>query len=176
MADKVKDFVDWLVNSAAGDRAALAALRRGLGQPPGYVPEMLPYMARHVSGMPEWQERLAYIVAPLFAVHPSNTGEGNMGDHMAALRGANDEALERRFAVLLAAHPEELDVHLRHVISMLKQNNIPVNWEQLMRDIGDWGHPDRQARVRRRWANSFWRSEVTSPIEESGEDENESSN
>ncbi len=157
MADRVEEFVNWLVGRVGEDRAVRAALRRGLGQPLGYAPEMLMYMAPQVQGMSEWQERTAYIVASLFALHPMSAKSGNLGDHLAGLRGKNDEALERRVGVLLAAHEEELDVYLRQAVSMLKQKDIPVNWLQLFKDIMAWRHPDGQARVRRAWANSFYR-------------------
>ncbi len=161
MADRAETFVSWLTQDVVDDQAMRAALRRGLGQPPGYAPEMLMHMARQVQGMPVWQERTAYIVAALFALHPINTENGNMGDHLRRLKGKNDEALERRFGALLAAHEEELDVYLRQAISMLKQKDIPVNWLQLFKDVSAWGHPDPdwQARVRRAWANSFYRAE-----------------
>lgn len=163
MAEGVESFIHWLVTRAGEDRAVRAALRRGLGQPPGYAPEMLMHMAPRVQGMPEWQERAAYIVASLFALHPKNTDTGNMGDHMARLRGKNDDALERRFGVLLAAHSEELDVYLRQAVTMLEQKDIPVNWLQLFKDISGWGHPDIQAQVRRAWANSFYRRVAPEP-------------
>jgi hypothetical protein len=92
-----------------------------------------------------------------------NTDGGNMGNHLGRLRGKNDEALERRFGVLLAAHDEELDVYLRQAITMLKQKDIPVNWLQLFKDISAWSHPDGQARVRRAWANSFYRLAAPDP-------------
>lgn len=170
MTDRAETFVNWLTQEVAEDRAARAALRRGLGQPPGYAPEMLMHMARHVQGMPEWQERVAYIVAALFALHPMNTENGNIGNHLGQLRGKNDEALERRFGVLLAAHEEELEVYLRQAITMLKQKDVPVNWLQLFRDISAWGHPDGQARVRRAWANSFYRVETPASTEEEPSD------
>lgn len=170
MADRVEAFVSWLTHDVADDRAVRAALRRGLGQPPGYAPEMLMHMARQVQGMPEWQERTAYIVAALFALHPMNTDSGNMGNHLGRLKGRNDDALERRFGVLLSAHEEELDVYLRQAITMLKQQDIPVNWLQLFNDVSAWGHPDRQARVRRSWANSFYRADTSETTEKESAD------
>jgi CRISPR type I-E-associated protein CasB/Cse2 len=127
-----------------------------------------------------WHERTAYIVAALFALHPVNADSGNMGDHLRELKnrrnrelpGSEDPALERRFAALLAAHDEELDSHLRWVVTMLKQQDIPVNWLQLFMDISAWGHPDPdwQARVRRSWANSFYRADTTKSTEEASAD------
>lgn len=176
MANGVERFIHWLTQEVAEDRAVRADLRRGLGQPPGYASHLTMHIAR--QGMQRWQENIAYVVAPLFALHPMNTDSGNMGDHLMQLRllrkrelhGMEEQALERRFGALLAAHEEELDVYLRQLISMLKQKDIPVNWRQLFWDIWAWKDPDKQAEVRRQWAKSFFESKGP----ETGTDESES--
>jgi CRISPR system Cascade subunit CasB len=56
--------------------------------------------------------------------------------------------------VLLAAHPDDLDFHLRQAVSFLKSRDVPVNWHQLLSDVLAWGHPERY--VQRRWARAFW--------------------
>lgn len=158
--EDVHPFIRYLTETLAGDRGALAALRRGLGQPPGHAPEMLRFVVPYLPEQPSrWQERTLYMIASLFALHPANTPTGNMGDHYRALRTPeNEAALERRFTALLAAHPDELDVHLRQAIAVLKSRDIPVNWDRLLRDCLAWGHPEGQANVRRRWAMRFWRA------------------
>ncbi|MEI7990092.1 MAG: type I-E CRISPR-associated protein Cse2/CasB, partial [Chloroflexota bacterium] len=54
----------------------------------------------------------------------------------------------------LKTHPEDLYFYLRQIMSILKSKGIPINWSQLLRDIGYWDHPNRF--VQRRWAASFW--------------------
>ena len=79
-----------------------------------------------------------------------------MGQHFARawnVKGDNT-ALERRFTVLLAAHPDDVGDHLRQAISFLKSQDIPINWHQLLRDLVAWGHPDRF--VQQQWARGFW--------------------
>jgi len=72
-------FVEYL-ESLRDDRAALAALRRGLGQPPGTVASMYPYVVRWLGDdTPPWQEAAYYLIAALFAYHPAEGGTGNMG-------------------------------------------------------------------------------------------------
>jgi CRISPR system Cascade subunit CasB len=138
-------------------RGALAALRRGLGRRPGDAAEMFPYV---VPWLPEQvsrlQEEAYYLIASLYATHAAATERGNMGDHFAALRasGKSEEALERRFTFLLAAHPDDLSYHLRQAVSLLKSGEVAVNWNQLFIDMQWWTHPDRF--VQRRWARSFW--------------------
>lgn len=139
------------------NRGALAALRRGLGQTPGTVPAMYPYVVRWLPQEAKaWQERTYYIIASLFAYHPQAGGTGNVGSHFARARdpGKDDTAIERRFTALLAAHPEDLDTVLRQAIGFLKSKEVPVNWQQLVRDLQGWGWESKS--VQKRWAASFW--------------------
>lgn len=150
-------FVQYLL-TLVEDRAALAALRRGLGRPPGTVPEMFPYVVPYLPAQAHPNaEAPYYILAALFALHPMHTDQGNMGAHLAqAAREGNREAVERRFVALLAAHPEDLPEYLRQAISFLKAQEVPVNWNALFYALRYWGHADYGVGIRREWARSFW--------------------
>ena len=159
-----KQFIEQLEKlKKAKNRAALAALRRGLGQPPGQVPEMHPYVVRFLppDARPNsWTERSYYLVASLYGLHPEMANEGNLGNHFARTLDPNPElnqAVERRFTALLTAHAEDLDFYLRQAISFLKSKEVEVNWHQLMFDVLDWGNPYKQPQVQKRWARQFWR-------------------
>lgn len=152
-------YIEFLKNLAAqNDRGALASLRRGLGRAPGSAPEMFRYVVPFLPANPaRSQEAAYYVVGALFAFHPKFCEEGNLGSHLARARDDNNaDALERRFTVLLASHPEDLPDHLRQAISFLKSKDIAVNWEQLLRDLQNWDHPDWRAAVQKRWAGNFW--------------------
>jgi len=155
--ERDQKFIEYL-QRLVDDRAALAHLRRGLGQPPGTEPQMFPYVAPWIGqNEPRRVEQAYYLVAALFAYHTLTTGDGNMGDHFARLRNQQEDAtaLERRFVGLLAAHPDDLHrFHLRQVVSYLKSHDIPVNWTQLLADMRAWGHPTRY--VQTEWARAFW--------------------
>jgi len=147
-------FVAYL-ESLAENRGALAALRRGLGQPPGTVASMYPYVARWIGeDTPTWQEEAYYLIAALCALHPQPGGVGNMGDHFRRAAHERRQAFERRFEALLATHPDDLPDMLRQSVSLVKSQEVPINWDQLLGDVLHWGHPDRY--VQRRWASSFW--------------------
>jgi len=139
------------------ERGALASLRRGLGQPPGTVADMYryvePFLGQERSGL---KESAFYLVAALFALHPTSTGSGNMGSHMRAsdLENKSGDALERRFTALLAAHPDDLPNYLRQAVSFLKSKDVPINWNQLVWDLQKWNDEDR--RIQKEWARSFW--------------------
>ncbi len=154
---EAQPFVTYL-ESLRENRAALAHLRRGLGQPLGTVADMFPYVAPWVPhDAPRAVEDAHYLLAALFASHPAGGGSGNLGDHFRRVVSddpAGAAAVERRFTALLAAHPDDLDFYLRQAISFLRSKGVPIDWHQLHADIRWWGHPER--RVQRRWARSFW--------------------
>ena len=141
------------------NRGALAALRRGLGQPPGTVADMYRYVVPWLSDDARpWCEDAYYLIAALFAYHPKEGGTGNLGDHFACARESRGDntAIERRFTALLAAHPDDFPSYLRQVVSFLKSKEVPVNWHQLLSDVMAWSHPDLRDRVRKDWARAFW--------------------
>lgn len=146
------------------DRGALAALRRGLGKPPGTAPEMFPFVAPHLPrNASPLLERACYLVAALFALHPSSWETPKPGDlstnlgasfAVLAQRSTNRQGVTRRFLHLLLAHEEELADHLRHAVSLLKSQSVPVDWAQLLWDVQRWSSDDR--RVQRQWARAYY--------------------
>jgi CRISPR system Cascade subunit CasB len=154
MTPKTYPFVEYL-ESLGDDRGALAALRRGLGQSPGTVASMYPYVVPWLPASRQ-AEPIYYLLAALFAYHPATRGEGNMGSHFAHARepGSDDTALERRFTALLAAHPDDLPTYLRQAIGFLRSKEVPVNWHQLFHDLQRWAYEDRP--VQKEWARAFW--------------------
>lgn len=156
MTEKTYPFVEYL-EGLRDDRAALAALRRGLGQPPGTVASMYPYVVpRLPADASRRVEEAYYLVAALFAYHPAEGGVGNMGHHFARARDpqSDNTAIERRFTALLSAHPEDLDFYLRQAVSFLKSKEVPINWHQLFDDLRRWGYENRP--VQKAWARAFW--------------------
>ena len=149
-------FVSYL-EKLREDRGALAALRRGLGQPAGQAREMYRYVVPWLPAEAGGQREAAYyLVAALFAYHSDPGGSGNLGQ---AFRRTLDPtgdntATERRFTALLTAHPNDLPFYLRQAISFLSSKDIPVDWHQLFADVLHWGHPDGY--VQKQWARAFW--------------------
>ncbi len=162
--ERFTDFLEELYER--DDRAALAALRRGLGRAPGEASEMHRYVVPRVQGLNVWQEDAYYITAALFALHPGRSwgaSDGakqstNLGASLGKMARENKESasIERRFVGLLNARTEELPIHLRNVISLLKSKEIPIDWTQLLKDINNWNRESR--RVQRDWARAFWSS------------------
>ncbi len=138
------------------DRGALAALRRGLGSPPGTVPAMYPHI---LPWTPQSRraEDACYIVGSLFALHPQRGGEGTIGKAFSMVKDRS-ESLEKRFVALLNCHGDDLPNHLRQAVSLLKAKDVAVNWHQLLRDVLYWDHEARF--VQQQWAREFWQGEV----------------
>lgn len=155
---KIHPFIECLQELARKEeRGALAALRRGLGQPPGTTVEMFRYV--EPFNPPQRTAWVYYLVASLFALHPQTTITENMGAHMARTRSeGGEDALERRFTALLSAHQDDLPDYLRQAVSFLKSKDVPVNWNQLFWDLQNWDEKrdDPKYSVQKRWAGSFW--------------------
>jgi CRISPR system Cascade subunit CasB len=159
-------------------RGALAALRRGLGQPPGTVAAMYPYVVPWLpADAPPWRQAAYYLIAALFALHPQPGGSGNLGasyrraeGEQAAARDEGVSANERRFTALLAAHPDDLPDRLRQAVGYLASKEVPIDWNQLFDDLTRWGSPQR--RVQQEWARAYWgrAAQVIEPADESEEE------
>ncbi|MBI2873705.1 MAG: type I-E CRISPR-associated protein Cse2/CasB [Firmicutes bacterium] len=151
------------------NRSALATLRRGISG----RPEVTFWLDRYIrpfipSRATPWQERCYYLVAALFATHQgtwptddTDERDRNLGASLAGLVRresqrvhAESGGVERRFIALLSSHQDDLDVHLRHVISLLASRDVPVDWALLLCQIKHWDREDRE--VQRSWARSFW--------------------
>jgi len=171
-SDAEHAFVSYLVSLARDDRRApLAALRRGLGKRPGQVVEMFPHIVPWLSeSMSPTRQADYFLVASLFASHQINWSVGeqgasgrytNLGASFRRLNTvANSDSIEKRFVALLNAGREDLPLHLRHAVSLLKAHDIPVDWTRLLGDLAGWGADNR--RVQREWARAFWRHDAPS--------------
>lgn len=167
-------LVEWLQGLAEReDRGRLAALRRGLLLEPSQFYELYrvvpPQFLEGVS-REEVQRRMA--VAILFATHPLSFSKEqlaerprNLGESLRLLAkkqagGEIDpedglpEPLKRRLDAMLAAPADELFDHLRQVVRLLKGQEVPVDWAQLLRDLRNWDQEDR--RVQWWWSRSFY--------------------
>lgn len=154
-----KSFVGNLLHNAQEgkeDRGALADLRSGLGKKPAEMARVHRYV---VPYLPEekWSDRWYYITATLFGLFPRHRGSRSLGTAFRPLRAKSD-SMEARFIALLNAHPDDLAVHLRHVIGLLKSNEQPIDFFQLLDDLLQWDHPE--GHVQLRWARDFYKSKA----------------
>lgn len=153
----------------------MAALRRGLGKPPGTVANVHPYVLPWLKGVSDgWQENAFYIVASLFAIwHQGKQGPiadapRNLGASLGRLKD-DSESTEKRFVALLNSHSDDLHVRLRHAVSLLASKTpvVPVDWAQLLEDLRRWDSEYRT--VQRNWARGFWKTDETANPEDDAE-------
>ncbi|MBN1434489.1 type I-E CRISPR-associated protein Cse2/CasB, partial [Candidatus Fermentibacterales bacterium] len=139
--DRAERFVEHLRRlHEQGDRGALAALRRGLASPPGTEVETFPYVAPFLFGLSPAQEAPFFIVASLFGSHPEGRGSGSFGAALAAVRArrpSGQGSLDKRFMALLETSAEGLPYQLRQLVSLARGREVPVDWVQLLNDIGE---------------------------------------
>lgn len=144
------------------ERAALAALRRGLGKAAGEAAEVYPYVMPFLPADTGDRRQEAYfLVGSLFAWHPLSWRDGaqgrsrNLGASFARLaQQVESGSIEGRFVALLNSHRDDLPQHLRHAVGLLRSRDVPVDWAQLLRDLQGWDWQSRS--VQRAWASAFW--------------------
>lgn len=110
-------------------------------------------------------------VAGLFAMHPEEASNGNLGATCKAIeqkrgdRRGDDNRLtptERRFQHLLTAEKgQELKDRVLRLVVMAKSQGIPIDYVQLERDLRFWSD-----HTRTRWATAFWAQGTEPPGEE----------
>ena len=146
-----KKFIGYLLNLAQEgkeDRGALADLRSGLGKEPGEMARVHKYV---VPYLPEksYDDRWYYLAAALFGAFPEHRRGRSLGEAFRWLKQESD-SMEARFVALLNTHPEDLDDHLRHAVSLLKANEQPLDWFRLFEDLLQWDHPAGHVQLRGR--------------------------
>ncbi|MEI8013096.1 MAG: type I-E CRISPR-associated protein Cse2/CasB [Candidatus Omnitrophota bacterium] len=105
--------------------------------------------------------KTATIIAALYATHPEETRDGNLGDTCRAIEQQRDDKrsddskltpTERRFQHLLSAERgDELNSRILRIVLMAKAKSVPVNYERLETDLKYWNE-----RTRTEWATAFW--------------------
>lgn len=174
-AYRLSGYLTTLANESDRDRGKLAALRRGLGQPDGWHPQLANVVNPLIHDVPDRKTPIFYQVAALFGLHPDarRSGEQPAGRfversftqalHLYTQQQARESGrkledvkkpLDRRVMALLNADSEDVFHHLRYAVSLLRGSEIPVDWAQLIIDLDRWDTPDRE--VQRRWSRAWW--------------------
>ena len=121
--------------------------------------------------------RVAAIVAALYATHSEEKREGNFGETCLAIQRCRGEKpgddskltpTERRFQHLLAAEKgDELYKRVTRMVLMAKSQGVPVNYERLETDLRSWDWNDC---TKTEWAASFWTPEVDAALPSTAEE------
>jgi CRISPR system Cascade subunit CasB len=184
MTDETKqvgDFVKTKISKLSatadtgGGKATFAKLRRGIGEPPGSMPELwdvtldgLPESLQSRDGAPSKGEWAVHTALTLYALHQQgkdvhaqsmNAPERGFGRAVRGLVTSEDEEsrVKRRFdAVATASSMEELAHHMRGLINLLKSKDIGLDYAMLARDIYQYQFEGSRDHVRLRWGQDFY--------------------
>lgn len=165
-----QEFSTDLAKLADDDHGAeRAILRRGLGKSLGESFDAYRVLPGWLASGNQGFEDNCFLVATLFALHPLSLEadpEGRQSTNLgASFRRLMDqvgrESVEARFVALLNSHADDLPLHLRHIVSLLRSAKVPVpvDWGQLLHDLEYWSHDSRS--VQRAWARAYWRTAPT---------------
>jgi CRISPR type I-E-associated protein CasB/Cse2 len=143
--EKAKELLVYL-RQLKNDRGAMADLRCALSPSPAKRARAWPLLAR-VGGIGDPRIET---VAGLFAHHPEEAYDGNLGTTCRRLRERH-ESFDARFQRLLSCDRDEICERLRPVVLAAKAKEIRVNYEELFADLCYWGD-----NVKARWAREYW--------------------
>ncbi|MCL2465176.1 MAG: type I-E CRISPR-associated protein Cse2/CasB, partial [Micrococcales bacterium] len=157
---------------ASAARAALARLRRGVGQPYGALVDLLEYEVnpatpRPRGDAPSADEIAIHTALTLYALHqqsqdrPMHVPRTSFGTALGVLRyrdGEENAGVIRRFqAVGTASDFPELAQHARALITLLRAAERGFDYGRFAADLVALQDPGRAGGVRLRWGRDFFR-------------------
>ncbi|MBO4208857.1 type I-E CRISPR-associated protein Cse2/CasB [Micromonospora echinofusca] len=157
--------------------SALARLRRGIGRTPGFdftlerylqVPEHLLGHRPADDAEAADTEHAVHDAVTLYALHQQSRRERmhvdrrGLGQALSDLvrRSTGPDGVRRRFAALGTAstYPESIH-HLRSLITMLREHQIPLDYGLLADDLLTLRRPFGRPKVQAIWGREFFRSQ-----------------
>lgn len=193
-----QEKIERLLTEEPWSRAMLAKLRRGIGKPPGEMPELFEIVLSNVPeelygkgdepSKPVWA---IYTALTLFALHQqgkdhpmSNNGKNedkNSGNSLGAAVGYlvqqdkdREPAIKRRLdAVATANEFTELAYHARGLIQLLKAGDITLDYPRFAEDIYWYQFDEMRNRIRLRWGEDYYRIAQMNVNKENGGVNNE---
>ncbi|WP_254878475.1 type I-E CRISPR-associated protein Cse2/CasB [Streptomyces sp. NA04227] len=144
----------------------LAALRSGLGHPAGSVMALWPYYATETDGELTSELIAEHGALTLYGLHqqgqrrPMHRRDMNLGAALRRLRDSEkflDSALDRRVeAAATTTSVDALLYRLRGLVTQLRGQGVPLDYDQLVRDLRQWPYAERRQWVRRRWGLAYY--------------------
>lgn len=159
--------------------SALARLRRAIGRAPGsdytlehylQVPDhLLGYRAPHDAEATD-AEYAVHDAVTLYALHQQSRRERmhvngrGLGQAVASLVRASHgpEGVRRRFAALgTASTYAESIYHLRGLVTMMREHQVPLDYGLLADDLQTLRRPTGRQQVQATWGREFFRSQAS---------------
>lgn len=154
-------------------KAILSRLRNSIGRDVSETVAIWPLMFEEVpleylstSGTPTCQENAILSSLQLYALHQQGRSKSvhessgdSVGKALHDIRDLDNTALDRRFnALITSGNFKELTTHLRHLISILKQEaDTKIDYAKLAEDFY-WYQmsPESANRMRIRWGQNYY--------------------
>ncbi|WP_242585259.1 type I-E CRISPR-associated protein Cse2/CasB [Streptomyces sp. MST-110588] len=144
----------------------LADLRSGLGQPTGSVMALWPYYATETDGELTPELHAEHGAVTLYGLHqqgqksPMHRKHVNPGQALRRLRDSEkflETALDRRVqAAATTTSVPALLYRLRGLVTQLRGQAIPLDYDLLMHDLIMWADPESRKWVRSRWGLNYY--------------------
>ncbi len=162
--------------------SALARLRRGIGRTPGFDFTLERYLQLpgDLLDRPDDDteaadaEHAIHDAVTLYALHQQSRRERmhvdgrGLGQAMSDLvgRSGGPEGVRRRFAALgTASSYQESIYHLRSLITMLREHQIPLDYGLLADDLETLRLPGERSKVQAVWGREFFRSRPSTDVD-----------
>ncbi|SCL13519.1 type I-E CRISPR-associated protein Cse2/CasB [Micromonospora inyonensis] len=163
--------------------SALARLRRGIGRTPGFdytlehylqVPDELLGWRSPADDEPTDAEYAVHDAVTLYALHQQSRRERmhvdgrGLGQALAQLvnTSRSPEGVRRRFAALgTGSTYHESTYHLRSLITMLREHQIPLDYGLLADDLKTLRRPADRPRIQAIWGREFFRSRPRTDVD-----------
>lgn len=100
---------------------------------------------------------------------------GRAAAHLVESEDDIDRILKRLNLVVTAVSPEDLAYHLRGIIQLLKQKDIPLDYANLAADLYQFHYEESAEFVKCKWGRDFWYEHyrLTNKNKENNEKENQ---
>lgn len=154
---------------SAPGRAALAALRRGVGKPPGSVPEIWQHTLADAYA-DERRENAIHIALTHWALHqqskalPMHRADRSFGQALRLLASRQDRgqpqstpAYRRMMALAASRDLAAVTTHARGLIGQLRGEGFGFDYARWADDLHRIQLPGGAARVQRQWGQDFYR-------------------
>ncbi len=195
--DEVYSFTKYKLLSIAGRaeseaRAALANLRRGVGRRPGELPQLygellqdMPQEMYSSGSKPSYAEWAVYMALTLYAMHQQgkdvktdnmnreNVSLGNAASELVADNDDTERIWKRLYAVASSDDMQEMSYHIRGLIKLLRDKDIPLDYPQLAKDLYLYQLSDESAeQIRLKWGQDFYKKRTDENKEDNNNEEN----
>ena len=152
-------------------KGLMANLRHGIGKKPGELPELwgmiFDRIPNELTGRKEasYAEWAIYTALTLYALHQQgsdvnmNQKDLSVGRAAANLVKNEDDTkrvLNRLNLVVTAVSPEDLAYHLRGLIQLLKNEDIPLDYARLAKELYRFHNDESASSIKLSWGRDFY--------------------